>query len=181
MSDVIPEAPIAISNPAEPANFNSYGDVAGADAYFFNSLSSDAWTDASIDNRNKGLITATRLLDATFSWKGTKTRRDQPLDFPRAGVFDEDGIVFNYQTLPNELIVATYETAKSLLKSGLDAFDDSGTRGIKKLAAGPLSIEFEAAQETQIVKDTIKSLLAPLIQSEESANTGFTFMRVGRS
>jgi hypothetical protein len=61
---------------------NSYIDVDEAQAYFDNRLYSDAWTNASQEDKSKALITASSRID-NVPVMGIKKIYSQPLEFPR--------------------------------------------------------------------------------------------------
>lgn len=158
-----------VSDPTD-SGFNAYASVSEADAYFADQLNTSAWDEAG-DNKAKALVTATRVLDASFTWKGIKTIHNQPLDFPRAQVYDEDGYLFGYNEIPGILKQATYELGRSLLATGQDPFGDT-TASITKLRAGPIALEFDTADKELVVKEAIRSLLRPIALSGGSDEFG---------
>lgn len=90
---------------------NSYVYPNTAESYFDTRLGTDAWDDASPEDRNKALIQATRMIDR-LRFKGLKADPDQPLEFPRI----TDNINLG---IPLDIQIATCELALVLL-DGID-------------------------------------------------------------
>jgi hypothetical protein len=101
---------------------NSYCTVAFGDSYFGDRLNSSEWTGASNGDKEKALITATRRIDEE-SFLGFKVSSHQSLKWPRVQVYDEDGIPFDTDTIPERVKQATYLTALELLKADFLAED----------------------------------------------------------
>jgi hypothetical protein len=86
---------------------NSYISVADADVYFSERLHSANWTNAEDTDKEASLIQATRMLDNLFTWVGTITDPDQSLDWPRTGVYDENGRLIESDVIPVQIEQAT--------------------------------------------------------------------------
>lgn len=84
--------------------YTIYGTLLSALEYFSKRLHSRPWDQATVEDKNKALIAATRIIDA-LNFKGQKTDLDQHHEFPRDG----DTVV------PAAIEQATYEIAISLL------------------------------------------------------------------
>src|SRR6185369_16665682 len=72
---------------------NTYALAADGDAYHDGHLYASAWTAATVGNKEKALVFATRLIDSQFQFGGTKAHSDQALQWPREGCHypDADG------------------------------------------------------------------------------------------
>ncbi len=94
---------------------NSYATRAEADAYFADRLYCSQWTGATNANKDAALITATRRIDEE-TFLGSKVTATQALKWPRVDVYDEDGIPFDTESIPERIKQATYIAALELLK-----------------------------------------------------------------
>ena len=95
---------------------NSYASVASADSYFSTRLDAAAWEEASPDNKEKALVTATSILDVK-EWGGVAVSSSQPLSFPRTGsYFDKaKGLEIDFEGHPSRILKATYELTYSIM------------------------------------------------------------------
>jgi hypothetical protein len=75
-------------------NANTYALVADADAFHEGHLYATAWTGASVANKEKALVLATRLIDASYDFNGGKTKATQALQWPRECAIDPDRLAF---------------------------------------------------------------------------------------
>lgn len=87
---------------------NSYVTLEYADAYH-KSFGRTSWEELDEDSRRSRLVIATRYVDATYPWKGTRMYRDQRLAFPRVELYDLDG--FPVEGIPENLKMAVCEAA----------------------------------------------------------------------
>src|SRR5690349_2139070 len=65
---------------------NSYATLQDAADYHDTHPYSSVWDDADDDQKTRALITATRMLDDWFEWKGAISTTTQALLWPRSGV-----------------------------------------------------------------------------------------------
>lgn len=147
---------------------NSYLSVASADAYFANSLNADAWTgdDVSDETKEKALVSATRLIDATLTFKGTRTATTQALSFPRVGIYRRDEAYFyNEDELPRELTHGTAETALALLEGDVSPFADPEDLNLKSIRAGSVAVEFDKSTPTRPLAASTFALIRHLVLS----------------
>lgn len=84
--------------------YTHYGTMLRALEYFSNRLHTDPWDNATIDDKRKGLIAATRIID-TLNYKGAIAVKDQYHEFPRG----------KDTTVPPAIEQACYEMAMCLL------------------------------------------------------------------
>jgi hypothetical protein len=108
---------------------NSYVTATEADGYFENRLDVAAWNDATDDQKEQALVTATMLLDE-MNWTGVAVDESQSLAFPRVGIYFDpktgSNVEFDDTDTPTRVVNATYELAYHLLNNdGL--LDESGS------------------------------------------------------
>jgi hypothetical protein len=124
---------------------NSYVTLSDANSYFDTRLHGAVWTSASDDNKNRALIWATRLIDATVRFTGQKTNPSQALEWPRTGMFDRDETAISASTIPDLLKVITCEVALTLLSSDRLQESEAAVAGLSSLRAGPVTLNFKDA------------------------------------
>ena len=111
---------------------NSYASAADGDAYHDGHLYATAWTGATLANKEKALVMATRLIDGEYQFNGFKGSDAQALQWPRERCPDPDrsggGIVAGVlsgrfggdsyvpsDTVPAGVVRATCELARELI------------------------------------------------------------------
>lgn len=164
---------VTIVATAKGVNSNSYVTLAEADLYHESILYSDAWDDATDDEKNRALVTATRLLDTWFEWFGEVTALNQALQWPRRAVLKpgiSDGqvpalvvndwhepyaVLLDQDVVPTIIKNATSELARHLLISDRTADSDVQTQGIKSIKAGPIELSFTGAGGPKPIPDSV--------------------------
>lgn len=139
---------------------NSYVTRAEGDSYHECRLFVDDWTSASDANKDTALVWATSILDSHFDWAGTRFSIEQKLRWPRSGVLDRDGQLFDNDEIPQELKDAVSELARYLLTS--DRTAESGTEGIKKLKVDVIELEFDKHDRTTTIPDEVYQMVVHL-------------------
>lgn len=139
---------------------NSYVDLAEADAYFTDKLDAAAWTDATEEQRNQSLVTATSLLD-DLRWTGVVVSDTQALAFPRTGEYFDPRLGYCTElpsTVPERITKATFELAYHLLNNdGL--LDDTGR--VDNLQLG--SINLQDIKSPELIPSHVKRMIKPLL------------------
>lgn len=120
-------------------NSNAYVSVDNADIYHEMRLHNTTWTGAIDTDKEIAIMWATKLLDTLVTWDGWKYTEAQALEWPRDGISDRAGYEIDVDEIPQFLEDATAEYAMHLIASDLTAED--GTKGFKRLRAGPLELE----------------------------------------
>lgn len=151
-------SPIVVEDGSVIAGANVYSTMAESNAYH-DDRGNAAWTSAQTKAREEAKIRAADYLVQVYrdNWKGIRVSEDQTLDWPRAGVQTEDffepdtgprpalfpGLAFivGDDVVPDEIKKAEHELALRALSGDLLP-DRSGTQSIKRLGAGPASIEY---------------------------------------
>lgn len=150
------------------AGANSYVDPAGAlaVAYFDAHLHDAAWVAASSPTRESVVQQATRMIDAAYSWLGTRKSTTQGLAWPRVGVYLDgalqDGLV------PRPLAYAVLEQALALLAGDRTGVVPTPSGAVKSigLGDGAVELDFEASpsatNDLGFLVDYVKILLRDL-------------------
>ena len=103
---------------------NGYVSVADADAYFEGRADPVGvtglfdWSAQSTANKEKAIVSATRMIDAYCRFYGHRAGSEQALQWPRYGVPDPDagpGVEWETNVLPGPLVAACCEQARELL------------------------------------------------------------------
>lgn len=95
--------------------------VAGANAYIDVAFYKSYWNDRgghgnhSDEQKQAAIIIATQYVDNNFAWRGDVINDDQPLDWPRSGVYDDENRALDNDTIPNRLKYAVAEYTKRQL------------------------------------------------------------------
>jgi hypothetical protein len=108
-----------------------FGSVASADRYFSERLDTQLWEVASLENKQKALVQATRAIDQ-LRFAGYKNDATQPLEWPRN---DEE-------TIPEGIQQATYEEAFNLLK-GADIDTESNSLFVSSRVFGKVRTDYD--------------------------------------
>lgn len=120
---------------------NGYITVANATTYFSSSLRSASWAAISDSDKEKALITATRMLDRQV-WAGSKTSDAQALQWPRSGVTDAYGNEVSSASVPSQIIDANCELALALYTNSSVETDKNTSTNAKYIKAGSAAIAF---------------------------------------
>jgi hypothetical protein len=143
---------------------NTYVTVPEANAYFASRLYSDQWTGASGSDKETALTMARRVLERQ-AWKGSRADADQMLAWPRDGVVDREGSAISSTLVPQDIMDAQCELALANLADDLTGNDD--TRGIRRLKAGTVEVEYDGrAPARALLPDIVLDLLRPYLAQE---------------
>lgn len=94
-------------------NADAYDTLVAVDTYNTSHANNSTYSALSDSDKEKAIRLATQYLDNNFRnrWKGVRTTKDQSLAYPRAGVEDYDGYVFDSDVIPQVLKDAMAELA----------------------------------------------------------------------
>lgn len=144
----------------------SYCSVAVADAYHLKkAASATAWAALSSTVKQYRLEEATEIIDRDCVFMGSPASlipSEQALQWPRYGTYDKNGIDIASDSIPLDLQKATAELAYQMT---LENREEDPVRGIKKLKADVIEIEFDKTNEPRVITDTVRKFLAPFIES----------------
>lgn len=126
-------------------DYTVYSDVADADEYFNGSTSYAEWAAFTADEKARGLVSGTRLLDRQ-SWQGEKEDECQPNAFPRTGLTTSSGEALDVDDTLPFAVEASQLLALDILNEE-DVEDSLSTEDLtKRLKAGSVEIENFRAQ-----------------------------------
>ena len=111
------------------ANANSYCDVAFADDYFNVTVNDQSWVELSSDDKSKGLIHASIILNSVVTWNVTTIE------------------MFNSE-VPLNVKRATCELAISIIKNG--GYTVSESQELDGLKVGPIELKFSGEYSSSI-------------------------------
>lgn len=147
---------------AGSATANTYCLLTVADQYHLDRpASGTTWADASDDEKDTGLLMATRVFDDLFVWTGLVVDDTQALLWPRVGMIDHTELYSVSTTaIPTELQHATAELARQLL-ADIARTDDSAIEslGITSLKAGPVFLQFSSDVTAKVIPDLVAHML----------------------
>jgi hypothetical protein len=149
---------------------NSYSTVAEADDYFALRAHTGTWKATTHEDKQRGLVTATGILDG-LSWLGCTVVLDQDLAHPRIvtfkDVFNGSWVTLDGSAVHKKIVIATFELAQHILDN-TDLLEDTGSVGLIETSAAKLEGISSAALIPPRIRNIIKSLLV-----SSSANTWF--------
>ena len=153
-------------------NENSYTTTASADLYFETRIGSDAWTNASVNERNAALVTASLEIDDR-AYIGYIADENQDLAWPRksATYFDKrTGLqkTFAEDEVPDVVLKAVYEQALHVITNN-DAVSSAGSAGkFESISVGSISLSdntsTNAAKMPKVSNSPAGKLIAPLVR-----------------
>jgi len=129
-------------------DYTTYSDVVEADEYFNGSTRVADWAAFSDDEKARGLVSSTRLLDRQV-YQGAKEDSDQSQEFPRTGLTSCQGVALEPEETTPFAVEASQLLALDIL-SGESTETSATTEDLtKKLKAGSVEIEnFRASSNT---------------------------------
>ena len=133
----------------------------GAEDYFVGRLDAAAWDTADPAQKDKALVTATRILN-DLSWAGYAASSDQLLAFPRFCRYYEPLMGFTVETvgIPQRIREATCELAYHLLNNdGL--LDETGS--VSELAVGP--VQLNSVKTAKLIPKVVAVRIRPLLSN----------------
>jgi len=149
---------------------NSYTTAAEGDSYHEARLFSTGWTGASTATKEAALVWASRMLDYSFDWTGSKYTIEQALRWPRYSALDRDGQLFDSNEIPAELKDAVSELARLLIAGDRGA--ESGTEGLKRLKVDVIELEFDKLDRVNAIPDEIYQMISHLGRLRSVTSSG---------
>lgn len=142
--------------------FDVYGPRTDADTYFNGKLNRTSWTDAGGTEKDRALISSTRLLDQQ-NWLGTPVdvTTPQPVQWPRNDIVDRFG---KADTFPQDVIDAFFELAQAFLDDSALADTANQDDNTKRVKAGDVEAEFFTPTfNTARFPNQVQELLRPYL------------------
>lgn len=140
---------------------NAYANAADGDAYHDGHLYATAWSAATLANKEKALVMATRLIDAEYQFHGVKASATQALQWPRRecrGPDEEDDLPAD--AVPPALLDATCELARELLVADRTAAPEG--EGLKYENTGTTQKGYDKSDQRPVISRVAQALLAKL-------------------
>jgi len=160
---------------------NSFLTLEEGQDYWDTRLFVDAWENS--EDQEMALILATRTLVSALSrprefvrpvngedgyyiihptWTGLPTTTTQRLPWGRIGMFDRNGNAIAGDVYPQELKDATAELAGQMSTSDRMIDNDAAVKGITRVKAGSVEVEFDGSAMTwKVLPDSVLALLVP--------------------
>jgi hypothetical protein len=144
------------------SNANAYANVADGDSYHDGHLYASTWTAATTQNKEKAIVLATRLIDATVHFNGLRNTSTQALHWPRTGAPNADtGLEFASNALPPDLVKATCEMAREVI--ALDRTSAPDGEGVTQIGiVGTVNITFDKHDRRKILTELAQLFLSKL-------------------
>lgn len=156
-----------------------YGTVSGFTTY----VEERQITTSDDDDRiQAALIVASEWLDAIYrrSFGGLKVgERAQEREWPRIGVFDVYGYTIPSDSVPREIIYATYEAAiRDIATPGVLSLDYTPPKYKQASVSGAVSVtysEFDSIRDVQVKFAKIDEILSAILSTDNASGlTGFS-------
>lgn len=119
---------------------NSYVSLETADYYFDERLNSSVWDNATQEEKEKALVTASKKLD-NLNFIGSKKSQTQPMAFPRLFVSDK------VTQMPADIEEAVCEEALALLEFGNSVHTQNKNFGIQSISLGTGSVSYRETKQ----------------------------------
>lgn len=143
------------------ADANAYADAADGDTYHDGHLYATAWTAATLANKEKALVMATRLIDAEYQFNGVRANDAQGLQWPRDGANAEGGMQneeVSSDSIPKAVVDATCEMARELLIA--DRTAAPAGEGLKYNNTGTTQVGYDKKDTRPIISQAAQAMLA---------------------
>jgi hypothetical protein len=138
---------------------NAYANAADGDAYHDGHLYATAWTAATLANKEKALVMATRLIDTQFQFAAWKASSGQALQWPRMSCADPDGTEdLPVDVVPRAVVDATCELARELLIADRTTAPDG--EGLKYENTGTTQKGFDKNDTPPVISHVAQAMLA---------------------
>lgn len=130
--------------------------------------------------KEQALIWASTLLDNMMVWYGFRRTNEQRMRWPRTGVVDQDGELYDEDTIPELLEISTAELALELLTQNKFALPGILGQGLATAKIGSISVKIDGSEVRAVIPPNILALLSPLGQLTSEANVGSSVVMLRR-
>lgn len=141
------------------ATMSSYVTVSFADDYFSAKFTGAGWADLSTELKQAALVSATNILD-TYVYGGLRAQRLQPLQWPRSGIYNDEGTPYSSATVVTKVQQATCELAHWIYTEGDRTLDDTTLQQLDNFQAGP--VNFKIRSKAMVVPLEVQALLTSI-------------------
>lgn len=146
-------------------NYDVYELRATADTYFNAKLGNTSWKAASGGDKDKALVSATRMFDLQI-WKGTITSPTQPLQWPRTGIIDRKGAAVPSNIIPTDILNGYYELAQAYIDNPELASTGNQDDNTRRAKAGAVEVEFfSQTKNTPRFPNSVQEIIKPYIDN----------------
>lgn len=154
--------PLLVDSTIGSPTMNSYCSVAEATAILVDQrlYSATVWAGAAAaDDQAKSLIWATAFLDQMVDWNGYIYKVDQPLRWPRSGVFDLDGVYIQTNVIPKQIKQITAQVAFEYLRQNRQQEPSVFGQGISDVTVGPIHVAIDMKQDIPFFPPYLETLI----------------------
>ena len=155
------------------ASANSYITVAEATT-FCEQYGLDSWKDLSIADKTTAILRGMAYVESEFDFKGEKLSYDDPLEWPRYGIYEDESIdpsldLLWYKEIPkglkNAVCRAAYEESvdPGVLQANL-------VSNIKSERVDVIATEYFSSTPSRTVYRVIEGFLKGLLRNDNTAN-----------
>lgn len=158
---------LIVENGSGLSNSESYSSVAEADTYH-SDRGNTTWAGILDVEKEQALRRATDYMTQWYgqSWKGTRMKMTQALDFPRYAVFFKDRVI-SYNSVPKEIKNACIELAWRAAQGELLA-DVSPSDYVVREKIGPLETEYSKDAPTKVKYSAVNAILCPFLDGSNN-------------
>jgi len=135
---------------------NTFTTLDEADAYFADRLYSEDWENADTEDRERALRMAARVMNR-LPWHGSLTSDSQVMAWPRQGIVDRERRAVAVTTTPQDIKDAQCELALAFIREDLTG--DDSNRGVKRIKAGSVEMEYNGQAPDKALPDVVLELL----------------------
>jgi len=140
---------------------NTYIDQDFADTYF-EDRNNSTWAAATDETKERAILYAGQYLNF-LNWKGYKMQYKQPMAWPRAGCYDEDGRLIAYNIILSRVKYAQCEAALRELTEGTLQPDLTNANYVKRTKVDILEKEYFSGAPARTMFPMVKGYLKGLI------------------
>ncbi len=140
---------------------NAYANAVDGDAFHDGHLYATAWAAATLANKEKALVMASRLIDGQFQFDGAKANDAQALQWPREDCHDPDadgGGTVASNVVPKSVIEATCEMARELLIADRTASHPG--EGLKYQNVGTTQTGYDKSDTRPVISRVAQGMLS---------------------
>ena len=145
------------------ASANSFATEAEADTYHESLIQNrvSSWVNADSTVKIPALITAARIMDERYEWRGFTADEDQRLLWPRNGILDVLKIsIIAEDVIPQRLKDAQSEFARIIIEDDPSVDNPVIVQGLTALTAGPVSLKFkDSGIVDKVVPNRVRNMI----------------------
>jgi hypothetical protein len=150
------------------AGADTYVSLEAVETYFAAHGAPTDWTGTNAVKEG-ALRVARQWIDSAYTWKGGIVDETQALDWPRQGVYDDEGRAVAEDSIPQALKDAQCEAAVEHLRSSLTVPLERAGMLKRERVEGAVEREFMDGAPGARLRSFLTQLLAPLIVSGPGA------------